>query len=567
MRGREIRGAPRIREHFLGGSAQRCGGKCKGPGADDAARRLKALLDNMNGFKKPRRSSVNSQTPTTTHSQLDQLSVEKDCMNNSAEPSSVPRSVNRADGSNGSPSFQVGAIRIKQVNLVDSFRATTLEEAQLALAQAIYFSGSSLSMVTLDAWKTAWKRIGEFGAGFTPPTYHHMRNLLLDKCYDNMKGEVQRLILDATHQSGCTIVSDGWSNVQRRPLINIMVASPRGDCFIKAVDSTGEIKSGSFIASIVSEVIEQLGPTNVVQVIMDNAKNCAKAGAIIEQRFPQICASGCNAHSLNLVLHDWYKSSDTDWFKSIIDRARKIVKFILKRQRVLDMYRQRMSTMLRLPCETRFGTNFYMVESLLKNKNAVLETFVCASFSEWEATQTAAIKEKILDHQNLLADNHFWDEMVDVYHVMMPIIFALRQLDTKLPNIGKVWMAWWTIQESLHNPEELVNSIVKPWRAPFTKVKRDILRKYVHARWVFAHSPLHSVAYLLDPEYWSMDVHTLDEEVLEDFYDVVASFFPDSDESASAVTELMTYKLKEGRFSSSLCKNLPLNNLHGSGGS
>ena len=141
----------------------------------------------------------------------------------------------------------------------------------------------------------------------------------------------------------------------------------------------GEIKSGAYIASIISDVIDEIGEKNVLQVVMDNVENYKSAGRILEQRYPKLYTSGCNTHSLNLVLHDWYKSNDTEWFKTIIDKARRIVKFILKRQRLLDLYRQRMSTMLCLPYKTRFATNFYMAEC---NKNVVMETFVLAPFSE-----------------------------------------------------------------------------------------------------------------------------------------------------------------------------------------
>ena len=117
------------------------------------------------------------------------------------------------------PEFQVGASKARQATLVQSFCATALDKAQLAVAKAIYFTGSSLSMVNQDAWKSAWKKIEESSLDFTPPTYNHMRNQLLDTCYLQTKENVERLIINTTEQSGCTIVSDGWSNVQRRPLI------------------------------------------------------------------------------------------------------------------------------------------------------------------------------------------------------------------------------------------------------------------------------------------------------------------------------------------------------------
>ena len=109
------------------------------------------------------------------------------------------------------------------------------------------------------------------------------------------------------------------------------------------------------------------------------------------------------------------------------------------------MYPQRMSTMLKLPCKTRFCTNFYTVESLIKNKNAVMETFVCASFFDWEEEQSVKTKSKIGIIRDMLANRLFWEDVVDVHNVMMPIMLALRQLDSSLPNVGKVWMAWWTV--------------------------------------------------------------------------------------------------------------------------
>ena len=188
-----------------------------------------------------------------------------------------------------------------------------------------------------------------------------------------------------------------------------MLVSPCGECFMKAIDSSGEIKSGQFICNIISEVIEQVGQQNVVQVIMDNAKNCRAVGRLLERRFSNIYTFGCNTHSLNLVLQDWYKSADTEWFKTIIDNARRIVKFILKRQRVLDMYRQRMTTMLKLPCETRFCTNFYTVESLLRNKNAVMETLVHAPFVVWKTIQNERVKTKVTDVHSFSVAVNFGD--------------------------------------------------------------------------------------------------------------------------------------------------------------
>ena len=54
-----------------------------------------------------------------------------------------------------------------------------------------------------------------------------------------------------------------------------------------------------------------------------------------------------------------------------------------------------MSVMLRLPTETRIYTNFYMFESLLQNKDAIIATFTCMAFHDWESTQNTKVKDKI----------------------------------------------------------------------------------------------------------------------------------------------------------------------------
>ena len=59
------------------------------------------------------------------------------------------------------------------------------------------------------------------------------------------------------------------------------------------------------------------------------------------------------------------------------------------------------------------------------NKNAVLETFVCAPFSEWEVAQSLVVKAKIQGLREDIASKAFWDAVGDMYHVMMPVMLAL----------------------------------------------------------------------------------------------------------------------------------------------
>ena len=152
---------------------------------------------------------------------------------------------------------------------------------------------------------------------------------------------------------------------------------------------------------------------------------------------------------MNLILKDWYTHENTTWFARIIDSCHKVVKFVLKRQRVLDIYHPCMSCMLKLPAETRFCTHFYTLESLLRNKAAIVETFTCMAFHDWEDDESNSAKEKINHIRSDLGKERWWKDVASAYHVMMPVMYAIRYMDQSVANMGKVWMAWWMMQQSL----------------------------------------------------------------------------------------------------------------------
>ena len=59
---------------------------------------------------------------------------------------------------------------------------------------------------------------------------------------------------------------DGWTNIQQRPLLNIIVTSLAGPYFLKAIDCIGKLKDATFMFEILKDAIKQVGPSNVVHV-------------------------------------------------------------------------------------------------------------------------------------------------------------------------------------------------------------------------------------------------------------------------------------------------------------
>lgn len=83
-----------------------------------------------------------------------------------------------------------------------------------------------------------------------------------------------------------------------------------------------KVKDGPFIANILIQVIEQVGPQNVFQVVTDNAKNCRATDLLVEERYKHIFWTPCVVHSLNLMLQKI--CTKVDWIKKLYEEAQDI---------------------------------------------------------------------------------------------------------------------------------------------------------------------------------------------------------------------------------------------------
>ena len=86
-----------------------------------------------------------------------------------------------------------------------------------------------------------------------------------------------------------------------------------GAVFLSTHDYSDRYKTGINIAQPLLETIQNIGPYNVIQVIIDNAANCKEGGAIIEDKYPNIFSLGYLVHTLNLLMHDIFKMKDPSY--------------------------------------------------------------------------------------------------------------------------------------------------------------------------------------------------------------------------------------------------------------
>lgn len=125
--------------------------------------------------------------------------------------------------------------------------------------------------------------IGKLGAPYNPPSRRKLSGELLQNEKQGIQRELStwQLGLD---QHGLTLVSDGWTMVDLRPLTNVLLVSTKGAQSLEAVNANGATKNAVYIADLLCKQIEAAGPDIVDLVIMDSGGACPNAGRIIEER-------------------------------------------------------------------------------------------------------------------------------------------------------------------------------------------------------------------------------------------------------------------------------------------
>ena len=109
-------------------------------------------------------------------------------------------------------------------------------------------------------------------------------------------------IKDGWKEKDVSVISDGWTDPQRRHLINFMATSEGAPVFLKAIDGTKEYKDKYYISELLMNVIKEYGPEKVFQVINDNAYMMKATRSLIDTEYPHIFWTPYVVHTLNLAL-------------------------------------------------------------------------------------------------------------------------------------------------------------------------------------------------------------------------------------------------------------------------
>jgi hypothetical protein len=210
-------GAVRIRAHLLGNNPVAGVAKCPST--------PQAVIDELTALEK---AKVDSQKKKRSLEALDALTKESS-----------------------------GSSQKRQVSIQSSVSGMNKEGVDEAWALALYANGVPFNFVRSPYFKEALKKTGAFGSSYGGPSYNALREGSLDKAKQKIEKEMEPLV-ESLEKSGCTIASDGWTNTQSRPLLNLLMVCPRGEVFLRAVNTEGATKDAPYTAAVICEAIEEV---------------------------------------------------------------------------------------------------------------------------------------------------------------------------------------------------------------------------------------------------------------------------------------------------------------------
>ncbi|KAL5725279.1 hypothetical protein ACHQM5_008439 [Ranunculus cassubicifolius] len=336
-------------------------------------------------------------------------------------------------------------------------------------------------------------------SGYVPPGYNKLRTTLLQK--EKVHERLLEPLKGTWKSKGVSIVCDGWSDAQRRPLINFIAINEGGPMFLKAINCQGEFKDKHYITHLIEEVILEVGPMNVVQVITDNAPVCKSAGLLIEARFPNVFWTPCVVHTLNLALRNICAARNTirnevtyaecSWIVDIIDGGWFLKSFICNHSMRLSIFNDHATMKMLSYAETRFASSIIMLQRLKDLKHGLQSMVVSTKWASYREDDVV----KAAQERDLILNEVWWDKVEYILEFTKPIYDMLRLADTDEPCLHLMYEMW----DSMIEKVKRIIFRHEGRGVDETSSFYDVVHKILVDRWEKSNTPLHCLTHSLNP--------------------------------------------------------------------
>ncbi|XP_062119365.1 uncharacterized protein LOC133833124 [Humulus lupulus] len=206
----------------------------------------------------------------------------------------------------------------------------------LDIGRFFFENGITFNCARSPSYFNMLRSVGNYGRGLKAPTMHEMRTWIL-KEEEKTTSEIVNEIKATWKRTGVSLLSDGWSDMRNRSLINFLVNNPYGTVFLKTIDASDCVKDAQKLFELLDDVVEEIGEDIVIQVITDNASAYKAAGRLLMEKRKSLYWTPCAAHCIDLMLE---KIGELPQHKNALLKVKRVSNFIHNHQWVLSLTRK-----------------------------------------------------------------------------------------------------------------------------------------------------------------------------------------------------------------------------------
>ncbi|KAL6573184.1 hypothetical protein OROMI_012800 [Orobanche minor] len=309
-------------------------------------------------------------------------------------------------------------------------------DVDIAIVRFLWANGSPFNVLRSPEMAAMTNALKNAPKDYKPPSADKARTSLLD----DLKREVEREctpISDTWSMQGTSIISDGWTNIKKNPLINVIAANSRGSMFLYAEDFAGVEKIGKEISNFLLKAIDEVGSSDVMQVVTDNAANCKAAGKEIEKVHKHIFWSPCVVHTLNLIFKDF--AVVFPWMSGTYIKGKTIVKYFVNHTHAHTIFRNHSGLELLKVAKTRFGSHHILLRRLSRCKESLLTSVVVRAWKDLLNYGDEKTREMGREVTDTIKSEKFWDEVDNILAITNPLYRMIRFTDGEGQKMGEIY--------------------------------------------------------------------------------------------------------------------------------
>ncbi|XP_010496130.1 PREDICTED: uncharacterized protein LOC104773244 isoform X2 [Camelina sativa] len=375
--------------------------------------------------------------------------------------------------------------------------------------------------------------IASGGFGVSAPTHDDLRGWILKDCVEEMTKEVDECKA-MWKRAGCSLLVEELNSDKGVKVLNFLVYCPEKVVFLKSVEASEIVSSSDKLFELLRELVEEIGSTNVVQVITKCEDHYIDAGTKLMDVYPSLYWAPCAAHCIDQMLEEFGKLG---WISETIEQARVITRFIYNRSGVLNLlWKFTSGNDILQPASSTSATNFATLNRIAELKSN-LQAMVTSA--EWNECSYSEEPSGLV--MNTITDEAFWKAVELVNHLTGPLLRALRIVSSeKRPATGYVYAAMYRAKDAIKT--HLVN------RENYMVYWKIIDRWWEQQQ----HTPLVAAGFFLNPKFFYNASAEMRSEISLSVLDCFEKLVPDDKIQDKILKELSFYKFGNGVFGRNL---------------